>query len=55
LRTHPRRAARHRVRGGLIATFDEIADEQAFMEDEIADAAYLSMARDRLRSAKDSA
>ena len=37
---------------GLIAAFDEVADELAQMEDEVADAAMLSTVSDRLASAK---
>jgi hypothetical protein len=37
---------------GLIAAFDEVADELAQMEDEVADAAVLSTVSDRLASAK---
>jgi hypothetical protein len=40
---------------GLIAAFDEVADELAAVEDEVADAAMLSTASDRLGSAKDAA
>ena len=40
---------------GLIDAFDEVADELAAIEDEIADAAFLGTAQDRLASAKDSA
>jgi hypothetical protein len=40
---------------GLIAAFDEVADELAELDDEVADAAKLSTASDRLTSAKDSA
>ena len=36
----------------LIAAFDEVADELAEAEDEVADAAMLSAASDRLASAK---
>jgi hypothetical protein len=39
----------------LIAAFDEVADELATAEDEIADAAILTTASDRLAFAKDSA
>jgi hypothetical protein len=37
---------------GLIAAFDEVGDELAQMEDEVADAAMLSTVSDRLASAK---
>jgi hypothetical protein len=40
---------------GLIAVFDEVADELAQMEDEVADAAMLSTVNDRLASARDAA
>jgi hypothetical protein len=40
---------------GLIDAFAEVADEPAAIEDEIADAAFLGTAQDRLASAKDSA
>ena len=40
---------------GLIDAFDEVADELAAIEDEIADAAFLGTAQDRLASAKDGA
>jgi hypothetical protein len=40
---------------GLTAAFDEVADELAEAEDEVADTALLSTASDRLASAKDSA
>jgi hypothetical protein len=40
---------------GLIGAFDEVADELAEAEDEVADAAMLSTVNDRLGSAKDSA
>jgi hypothetical protein len=40
---------------GLIAAFDELADELGEAEDEVADAAMLSTVGDRLASAKDSA
>jgi hypothetical protein len=40
---------------GLIDALDEVADELAAIEDEIADAAFLGTAQDRLASAKDSA
>jgi hypothetical protein len=39
----------------LIDAFGEVADELAAIEDEIADAAFLGTAQDRLASAKDSA
>ena len=39
----------------LIATFDEVADELAEAEDEVADAAMLSTVSDRLASPKDRA
>ena len=38
---------------GLIDTFAEVADELAAIEDEIADAAFLGTAQDRLASAKE--
>jgi hypothetical protein len=38
---------------GLIAAFDEVADELAEVQDEVADAVMLSTVRDRLASAKD--
>ena len=37
---------------GSIAAFDQVADELAEAEDEVADAAMLSAASDRLASAK---
>ena len=40
---------------GLIHALDEVADELTAIEDEIADAAFLGTAQDRLASAKDSA
>jgi hypothetical protein len=40
---------------GLIAAFDEVADELAQMEDEVADGAMLNAASKRLQSSKDSA
>ncbi len=40
---------------GLIAAFDEVADELAEVQDEVADAAMLSTVSDRLASAKDAA
>jgi hypothetical protein len=40
---------------GLIAAFDEVADELTRIEDEVADAAMLNTASDRLASAKDAA
>ena len=40
---------------GLIGAFDEVADELAEAEDEVADAAMLSTVSDRLASTKDSA
>ena len=40
---------------GLIAALNEITDELAEAEDEVADAAMLSTVSDRLASAKDSA
>jgi hypothetical protein len=40
---------------GLIAAFDEVAGELAEAEDEVADAAALSTASDRLASAKGAA
>src|SRR6516164_5567331 len=52
---HERIRAVRRVIGlveGLIAAFDEVADELAQTEDEVADAAMLSTASDRLASAK---
>jgi hypothetical protein len=55
---HERIRAVRRVIGlveGLIAAFDEVADELTQMEDEVADAAMLSTVGDRLASAKDSA
>jgi hypothetical protein len=39
----------------LIAAFDEVADELAEAEDEIADAAMVNTVSDRLGSAKDAA
>ena len=38
---------------GLIAAFDEAADELAEAEDEVADAAMVNTVSDRLASAKD--
>ena len=58
MRTEERIRAVRRVIGlveGLIDAFDEVADELAAIEDEIADAAFLGTAQDRLASAKDSA
>jgi hypothetical protein len=50
------RPPRHRgLVEGLIAAFDEVADELAQIEDEVADAATLDTASDRLASAKDAA
>jgi hypothetical protein len=40
---------------GLITAFDEVADELAEAQDEVADAAMLSTVGERLVSAKDSA
>ena len=40
---------------GLITAFDDVADELAEAQDEVADAAMLSTVNDRLGSAKDSA
>jgi hypothetical protein len=58
MRTEERIRAVRRVIGlveGLIDALDEVADELAAIEDEIADAAFLGTAQDRLASAKDSA
>ena len=51
------RAVRHVISlvENLIAAFDEVADELAQMEDEVADAAMLHTASDRPASAKDAA
>jgi hypothetical protein len=46
-------SSRESGNGGSIAAFDEVADELAEDEDEVADAAMLRTASDRFESAKE--